>query len=364
MARLAGFPLALATAGAYLHQNILTFERYLREYEKRFDVNSQRPPPLQDYRDRTPSTTWDISYSQLQKEDQIAARLLRSLAYFDNQSLWYVLFSAGFSPDSPQWLHEVLKDDLKFASVMRRLADYCFIEVQVATKSWSMHNCIHDWTLAILNKDLDGRQLWYAFDCVAASITRDDWDSFERLSYNRLAAHATRLVRVGFQGGNSMDHIPPSRLEDAGTVALLLASQMRLEASEQMYRYVLAGKDQALGPMHKSTLDTVNNLGSLYREQGKLVQAEEYYQRALTGKEKTLGPTHTSTLRTVNNLGVLYSKQNKLVQAEEYCLRALADREKALGPTHLSTLQTVNNLGILYYAQGKLTLRRSTTYER
>ncbi len=185
-----------------------------------------------------------------------------------------------------------------------------------------MHNCIHDWTLAILNKDLDGRQLWYAFDCVAASVTRDDWDSFERLSYNRLAAHATRLVRVGFQGGNSMDHIPPSRLEDAGTVALLLASQMRLEASEQMYRYVLAGKDQALGPMHKSTLDTVNNLGSLYREQGKLVQAEEY------------------------------------------CLRALADREKALGPTHLSTLQTVNNLGILYYAQGKLTLRRSTTYER
>jgi hypothetical protein len=30
------------------------------------------------------------------------------------------------------------------------------------------------------------------------------------------------------------------------------------------------------------------------------------YQRALVGQEEALGPNHTSTLDTVNNLGVLY----------------------------------------------------------
>ncbi|KAK7897918.1 hypothetical protein LTR67_004550 [Exophiala xenobiotica] len=352
--RLAGLPLALATAGAYLHKIPFTFERYLSEYENRFEIDSKRPLQLQDYQDRTLCTTWDISYSQLQEEDPIAAKLLKLLAYFDNQILWYELFSAGFNPRSPEWLREVVANDLSFASVMGRLTEYCFIELQMSTESWSMHNCIHDWTLAMLNKDLDGPQLWYAFDCVAASIKDDDWDSFERLIYNRLAAHATRLVRVGFQGSTSRNHIPPNRLEDAQSVAYLLRLQIRHEPAEQLYRHVLAGMEQELGPTHIRTLRTFNNVGNLYYDQGKLEQAEEYYLQALTGKEQALGPTHPLTLVTVNNLGGLYSDQGKLEQAEKYYLRALVGKELTLGLTHLSTLATVNNLGNLYRDKGNL----------
>ncbi|KAK5238550.1 hypothetical protein LTR47_000293 [Exophiala xenobiotica] len=352
--RLAGLPLALATAGAYLHRSLFTFERYLREYEDRFEIDPKRPFQLQEYQDRTLYTTWDISYSQLQKEDPIAAKLLKLLAYFDNQSLWYELFSAGFNHDSPEWLREVIADDLSFASVMGRLTEYCFIEVQVATKSWSMHNCIHDWTLAMLNKDLDGRQFWYAFNCVAASIKGEDWESFGRLIYNRLATHATRLVQVGFQGGTPGNHIPPNRLEDAQSVAYLLSLQIRHEPAEQIYQHVLAGTEQELGPTHIQTLQTFNNVGILYMDEGKLEQAEEYCLRALTGYEQELGPAHKSTLDTVNNVGVLYSDQGKLEQAEKYYLRALAGRQQALGPTHPSTLDTVNNLGLLYTDQCNL----------
>jgi hypothetical protein len=121
------------------------------------------------------------------------------LAYFDNQSLWYKLFYAGVADDLPEWLHKVIADDINFAGVMRILTDYCFVEVRKATKqqateSWSMYNCVHDWTLAALNKVIDARQYWYTFDCIAASINEDDWDSLGHLSYARLAAHATRLV--------------------------------------------------------------------------------------------------------------------------------------------------------------------------
>jgi tetratricopeptide (TPR) repeat protein len=327
----------------------------LREYEDRFEIDPKRPFQLQEYQDRTLYTTWDISYSQLQKEDPIAAKLLKLLAYFDNQSLWYELFSAGFNSDSPEWLREVIADDLSFTSVMSRLTEYCFIEVQMATESWSMHNCIHDWTLAMLNKDLDGPQLWYAFDCVAASITDDDWDyELGRLIYNRLAAHATRLVRVGFQGGTSMDHIPPDRLGVAQRVAQLLRLQTRFQAAEQLFQHVLAGREQELGPTHIETLRTFNNVGVLYYDQGKLEQAEEYYLRALGGKEQTLGPALELTLDTVHNLGTLYSDRGKLEQAEKYYLRALTGCEQELGPTHPSTLETVNNLGLLYKHQGNL----------
>ncbi|KAK5561675.1 hypothetical protein LTR46_000480 [Exophiala xenobiotica] len=331
--RLAGLPLALATAGAYLRHNI-TFESYLREYEAR----------SQDYQNRTLHTTWDISYSRLQKEDPIAAKLLKLLAYFDNQSLWYKLFSAGFNSASPEWLHDVIATDLSFASVMRSLTDYCFIEVQTATSSWSMHNCIHDWALAMLNKDLDGPQLWYVFDCVAVSIKGADQDSFGRLIYNHLAAHAIRLVRVGFQGSTPIVHIPPSRLTDAQRIAELLRLQIRHEPAEQLYRHVLAGYEQELGPTHPSTLDTVNNLGRLYYVQGNLTLAEEMYRRALVGYEKNFLSKTIPAFNTSFNLGLLFRRQGKAEEARAIFHRGLSGAQEMLGPGHSLILNFARKL--------------------
>jgi hypothetical protein len=44
-----------------------------------------------------------------------------------------------------------------------------------------------------------------------------------------------------------------------------------------MYTWALQGREEALGPKHTSTLETVNNLGTLYKNQGKLVEAEAMY---------------------------------------------------------------------------------------
>ncbi|GKZ63652.1 hypothetical protein AnigIFM49718_002793 [Aspergillus niger] len=385
--RFAGLPLALATAGAFLHRSIFTFERYLEEYENRWNIDPRRPLQLQEYQDRTLYTTWDLSYTLLQRQDPDAAKLLRLLAYFSNQSVWYELLHAGLTDDSPKWLHQVIEDEVKFDSVMRVLTDYSFLEVQTSLKAWSMHRCVHDWTLAVLNRDVDLQQYWYAFNCIAESISKDGWefDDFRHLPYSRLATHATRLVLL-HQHNNILYSVTPHYLEKVADIAGLLKGQVQLEAAEEMYQRTLAGYEKALGPDHTSTLNTVNNLANLYSDQSKLKEAEEMYNRALAGFEKALGPDHTSTLNTVNNLGVLYKRQDKLStaeemykralagyekalvnnlanlysdqdnlkEAEEMYNRALAGFEKALGPDHTSTLNTVNNLGILYKRQDKL----------
>jgi hypothetical protein len=110
--RLAGLPLALASAGAYLHQSTFTFERYLEEYERRGNVDPRRPLSLQEYQERTLYATWDLSYSRLASEDAEAAKLLGLLAYFSNRRLWYQLFRAGLAEDSPRWLHDVMSSDV------------------------------------------------------------------------------------------------------------------------------------------------------------------------------------------------------------------------------------------------------------
>ncbi|CAG8212714.1 unnamed protein product [Penicillium nalgiovense] len=351
--RLAGLPLALATAGTYLQHSTIDCERYLQEYEKRWNIDPRRPTRLTEYEERTLYTTWDISYSRLKDEDPSAAKILKLLAYFDNQNLWYELFHAGLTDSSPEWLSEVITDDVNFDGVMGVLAEYYFLDTQQTSGSWSMHNCVHDWTLAALNKDTDATYYWYAFNCISASIN-DDENDFAKLSYSPLAAHATRLVQQRLCQNDVIYDITPRRLGQASLIADLLREQVLLLAAEQMYQRALAGFEKALGADHTSTLNTVHNLGLLYRNQGKLDQAEQMYQRALAGKEKALGADHTSTLNTVNHLGIIYWNQGKLDQAEQMYQRALAGFEKALGADHTSTLDTVQNLGVQYWKQGKL----------
>ncbi|KAJ5438022.1 uncharacterized protein N7458_009020 [Penicillium daleae] len=352
--RLSGLPLALATAGTYLQRSAFFFERYLEEYEKRWNIDPRRPTKLQEYQERTLYTTWDLSYDRLEIEDLEAAKFMKLLAYFGNESIWRGLFYAGLADSSPEWLRQVITDDVNFDGVMKTLTEYQFLELHPKLESWSMHNCVHDWALAALNKNIDTQYYWYAFDCVNASTKGVDNDSFGNISYSRLAVHATQLVNRRFLQGDIIFSSTSERLDMFSRIARLLQDQIQLAAAEQMYLQVLAGKEKTLGAEHISTLDTVNSLGNLYCDQNKLDKAEQIYLRALAGKEITLGAEHISTLDTVNNLGLLYHEQGKLDEAKEMYDRAMAGYEKDSKEFHISILRTFNNLGLLYHDHGRL----------
>lgn len=130
----------MATASACLSRSITTFERYQQKSEKRRNIDPRRPLQLQEYQNRTLYTTCDISYTRLERDDPDAARLLKLLAYFNPQSLWYELFQEGVADDTPLWLRN---------------------------DSWSTHTCVHDWTLVPLNTGIDPQHYWYAFSSVA-----------------------------------------------------------------------------------------------------------------------------------------------------------------------------------------------------
>jgi tetratricopeptide (TPR) repeat protein len=348
-----GFPLALATAGAFLKESSVSCSEYLQQYETKWEVvpNDEELP---DYPTRTLYTTWDLSLTQIKQQNPKAAKLLAFLAYFDHQDIWYELLRTGQGADRPAWFTELISDKFSFESAMRTLTRYCLVESHHQKESYSLHVCVHDWTLDGLNHDIDSNQYWLAFDCVAGHVRLDDWDNLSALRYRRLTPHAVRLAHERFQPAGCEQEWLQIEFTRAELIRRLLHQQIQYKMAERMYKRALAGKEQALGPNHTSTLNTVNSLGNLYCDQGKLAEAEQMYKRALAGKEQALGPNHKSTLNTVNNLGILYSDQGKLAEAEQMYKRALAGNEQALGPNHTSTLNTVNNLGILYRDQGKL----------
>jgi tetratricopeptide (TPR) repeat protein len=400
-----GFPLALATAGAYLNQVSIGFADYLRLYKKSWAKLQKMSPGLGSYEDRTLYSTWQISFDYVEQRNPLSAKLLRLWAYFDNQDLWFELLRHADCKD-PEWIRQLTEDELNFHDAVRVLSNHGLVEVAMSSQGWieskgySIHGCIHSWAIHALNQEWDSDLGRLAVKFVGAHVPGEE-DVRPWLTQRRLLQHAARcsyFFANGLVADNGMEWAcnnlgilyqnqgklaeaeamyqralrgeekawgleHTSTLDTVSNLGVLYKDQGRLAEAEAMYQRALRGREKAWGLEHTSTLDTVNNLGNLYKDQGKLVKAEAMYERALRGKEKAWGLQHTSTLNTVNNLGNLYTDQGKLVKAEAMYERALRGREKAWGLEHTSTLDTVNNLGVLYKYQGKL-VKAEAMYER
>jgi tetratricopeptide (TPR) repeat protein len=352
--KLDGLPLALATAGAYLDQVSTSFSEYLRLFENSWLKLLESSPDLDSYDDHALHTTWNLSFDHVSKQNILSAKLLQLWAYFDNQDIWFELLQHADS-SSLAWFSNLVKDEVGFTAAMRMLCDHGLVEAEKSSEErieaagYSMHGCVHSWTINVLNREWDDEMAELALECVGAHVPEQNaqkgW-----LTERRMLRHAFRcldMVDKGLLNSSSQN----SALHELGR---LYFDQGKLKEAEKMYQWALQGFEMSGGPDHTSTLVTVNSLGVLYANLGRPEEAEKLYQRALQGFEKIRGPEHISTLDTINNLGMLYTDLGRLEEAEKMYQRALFGKEKAWGPEDLSTLYTVNNLGNLYFNQGKL----------
>jgi tetratricopeptide (TPR) repeat protein len=314
-------------AGAFLKSSQLSFTHFLQLCESKWNVTGYRARPLREYRDRTLYTTWNISLTRVEQEDPEAAQLLKLLAYFDNQNVWFELLRAGSGDSTPSWFAEVTKDIAAFENVMSVLVDYCLVETRSQTKSYGVHICIHDWILNGLNPTADMSKYSIALNCTEGMILAGDWENLSDLKYRKLVGHAVRLGYDHFHRILSQTQFVADNCKKFFHIAEFLRQQEQHRIAELMYEQALFGYERVWGVKDERTLNIVHGLGYLYENKGKLGRAERMYQRALAGKEKVLGSDHTSTLRTVNNLGNLYAGQGKLGEAERMHQRALAGRE-------------------------------------
>ncbi|KAF2813521.1 uncharacterized protein BDZ99DRAFT_412343 [Mytilinidion resinicola] len=273
-----GLPLALATAGAYLYQVSTSLADYLQLYRKSWLRLQQKTPQLLSYEDRALYSTWDVSLAHVKQRSELAAKVLQLWAYFDNQDVWFELLQEC-RQDGPEWFSELTEDQLSFDEAVRVLCDHALVETNttygdgnVESRGYSMHGCVHSWTMHVVNNRWDARLARIALSCIGLHVPDHNRPQYWVVEQRPLR-HANRC--------------------------------------RAFLRTRPAGQDD-----DKSMHGAIHNLGMLYVDQGKLDEAEEMYQRALQGKEKAWGPEHTSTLDTVNNLGLLYADLRRLDEAE------------------------------------------------
>lgn len=280
--RFAGLPLALATAGAYLRKSTFSYEQYLQEYTERWNLDEKRPLKLQEYRERTLYTTWNQSYARLKNDDPDAAWMLKLLAYFDNQSIWFELLRTVESHSSPNDAPDALSDRICFESTMRVLLDYSFVEINTDAASYSMHNCVQDWALGELNKIVDTQKYLYAFDCITRHLSTQSLGLLVVFARVReFVPHAVRLTHHRFRSDTLLYSLSHDRRIHGAMLSIWLLSHQQCVAAEQVFKGIIPGNEKASERDEDSNIPDLGILGAVYMSQGQLDRAKLIYDAAL-----------------------------------------------------------------------------------
>jgi tetratricopeptide (TPR) repeat protein len=347
-----------------LQESGVDLQAYLKFYENQWEELAKsldgEAAPLEDYPERSVWTTWAISFNAVSTKNKEAANLLLLWSILDNKDFWYSLFENArrlprIAQSLSEWVGDIAGSELKFVKAIQLLRSYSLVEDVINVDSYTTHPVVHKWAYHYQARHHGPKLVRLAIAVVGYAVSDKSIPGSDAMQ-RRLLPHAQLCSRLVLAKAVGEPQLPQNEEDVLGAIhnlGLLYADQGKLVEAEVMYTWALQRKEEILGPMNISTLDTVNNLGLLYWNQSKLAEAEAMYTRALQGYQKTLGPEHTWTLQTVHNLGILYADQGALVKAEATYTRALQVYEE-VWPKHTWTLQTVNNLGILYANQGKL----------
>lgn len=149
--------------------------------------------------------------------------------------------------------------------------------------------------------------------------------------------------------------------DKSNQLAALYTERGRLNRARVLNSWALRVETWTLVPYHRTTLDTLNNMGVAFVEEGKLEKAKSKYWQAIDGYQK-LREGHASAQRwedypsarrTMNNMAVVNWKQGELEKARENLRLALQDHSTVLaGDRGLILEDAFNNTGIILSALG------------
>ena len=298
--QLAGLPLALDQAGAYIEETGCSLSNYLDHYQSRqTDLLKRRGLVGLDH-PQSVTTTFSFCFEKVRQANSAAAELLQFCAFLDVDSLSEQLILES-ATELGTILQPVAKDILALDEAFAILLSYSLVRRNTATKTFTMHRLVQ--TVIWENMESDTRELW-----------------------------ARRVVST------------------ISNLALLYVAQERYEQAKPLLQKALVISERVLGKEHPHTATRLHHLGMLLALQERYGLAEELLQRALQIREKALEVEHPCVAQTLYELAKLYTLQAKYNVAQRLFQQTLAIQEKFLDPYHPDVVATMGQYTILLFA--------------
>ncbi len=389
---LAGLPLALDQAGAYIEETECGLSDYLSLFlARRNELLGWHCLSHADY-PATVATTWSLSFEKVEAANPAAADLLRVCAFLAPYAIPEEIISMG-APDLGPFLASLATDPLELDEVMRELRRFSLVKRDPEEKTLSVHRLVQ----VVLRDAMpaDEQRVWA--ERAIRSVNRafpesvDDVRQWPQCERNMAHAHACAVLVDEFDlslpeaaallnraGNYLLDHAQytmaeafllkaigvrsilqgsthPDVAESLNDLGVMYMLQKKYQKAEPLLRSALAIYEQQLGPYDHIVAVATNNIAMLCYYQAKHTEAEALYRHSLAIWEHLHWPDHPDVARCLNNLAKLYVNLGDYEAAEPLYQRSLATWERIQGPKHPDVARCLNNLAKLYALQGSCT---------
>ena len=358
--RLGDLPLAIAQAAATARNKDLSLARYLKRLESHRKEHVIRPVPGGDYTDDVATAlrmaVEDTVNSMKNGTKEMARRQLGALALLAESGVptrWLDPTkeqsgdqqNEGAEHSTDEEAHDALTELIN-RSIVQQTAD--------------------DGTMTMLHR-------------LQAQVLRESWTETESVQAAQAAAALLGRVNISAIPRNdtksrrreTLDLIEQLRAittqDYSGSLFAFIQVRIRLNeafrhAHDLGFPFEALTLNKAvdiigelLGPDHRDSFTSRNNLAGAYRAAGRLTEAITLYEQVLPDSIRVLGEDHPNTLNSRNNLAYAYKGEGRLTEAITLYEQVLPDRIRVLGKDHPNTLNSRNNLACAYAAAGRIT---------
>ncbi|KAK1962871.1 hypothetical protein LY78DRAFT_642439 [Colletotrichum sublineola] len=391
-ARLEYLPLALVQAAAFIQENSISISEYLQLLDESDEnlVNQLSEPFTTVGRDSNVpnevTTTWIVSFNQIQQRDILASQILSFICLLDRQAI-PKKFVIHYCNEKHNRLQQ--PGTIEITKALGTLKAFSFVTeskgstidmhrlVQLVTRKW------------LIMRDEHSKYAEYSMDVVSTLFpfgtheTREDCMNYLPHALSVLqnegscssaenTARASLLVCVAgyFSYRSEFDKAEryelqsvslrkqvlgeddPSTLRSINNLAETYGDQGRWKEAEVLGVQALEARKRVLGEEHPDTIRSMANLAAIYSNQGRWKEAEKLEVQVMELRKRTRAE-HPDTLRSIANLAATYSSQRRWKEAEELEVQALEARKRVLGEKHPDTIRSMANLAAIYSNQGR-----------
>ncbi|KAJ6063491.1 uncharacterized protein N7446_007611 [Penicillium canescens] len=368
-------PLAIAQAAHYICRNDATSTRYLelmRKTEKdRMRLASREFHDSTRYR-RMPNavtTTWLISFNQIQGSDPSAADLLGFISYLEPKAIPRSILPTLDSEEEMEFAIDKLfpSDEYTNRDTWRMYLPHALEilrreESQDVSEKYSLLSKVGNCVLA------DGRAkeaVTFFRNVCAWNESHYDEEHPSRLVSQHVLAGAYQsngqikqavelLEHVVAVGERTLDEEHPDRLASQHVLAQAYESNGQIKQAVDLLEHVVAVRERTLDEEHPSRLASQHTLAWAYQSNGQIKQAVELLEHVVAVGERTLDEEHPDRLASQHVLAGAYKSNGQIKQAVDLLEHVVAVRERTLDEEHPSRLASQHTLAWAYKSNGQI----------
>ena len=279
-----GLPLALEQAAAYIEQSRCSLSNYLRLYRKHH--KELFPSGSVDHESVT--TTWSLSFKEVEQHMPAAADLLRFCAFLDPDAIPVEQIIAEGAHELGPVLQSVAADPIELNKAIEELRKFSLVRYSTTLKTQilTIHRLVQD---AIKDgMDQTTRHLWEERTVRALNQAFPKVEFQEWYRCQQCLPHV--LACLPFIKRENITCIEVTQLlNKAGSY---LRDRAQYAQAMELIEQALKSRKNMLTLEEADEATSLHNMALLYFKQGRYADSEPYYQNALTIRKKALGMRH------------------------------------------------------------------------